>query len=35
MTRGCVGGSVLLDVTNEGDAFETSETTDRTQRRIP
>lgn len=31
----CVGGPVVLDVTNESDAFETSGTTDRTQRRIP
>lgn len=33
--RGRVGGSVVLDVRNESGAFETSGTTDRTQRRIP
>jgi hypothetical protein len=33
--RGCVGGSVVLDVKNESDAFETSATIDRTQHRIP
>lgn len=32
MIPGCVGGSVVLGVTKESDAFETSGTTDRTQR---